>query len=104
RMPTSTTALHTLSLHDALPISTSTVNASPTSVTADGTTTSTITVTLKDATSHPVSGKAVSLTTGSGSSTITTVNGTTDERPGHLDRKSTRLNSSHEWISYAVFC
>src|SRR5438105_5219407 len=23
------------------------------------------------------------------------------ERP---DRKSTRLNSSHEWISYAVFC
>src|SRR6266849_6432003 len=24
--------------------------------------------------------------------------------PGVLDRKSTRLNSSHEWISYAVFC
>src|SRR6266536_4259557 len=24
------------------------------------------------------------------------------DRPG--DRKSTRLNSSHEWISYAVFC
>src|SRR5207247_11223703 len=23
---------------------------------------------------------------------------------GHQDRKSTRLNSSHEWISYAVFC
>src|SRR5438105_6619413 len=23
---------------------------------------------------------------------------------GQLDRKSTRLNSSHEWISYAVFC
>src|SRR6266536_2470245 len=23
--------------------------------------------------------------------------------PG-VDRKSTRLNSSHEWISYAVFC
>src|SRR5438105_7424036 len=23
---------------------------------------------------------------------------------GHRDRKSTRLNSSHEWISYAVFC
>src|SRR5438105_9261713 len=26
---------------------------------------------------------------------------------GHIlsrDRKSTRLNSSHEWISYAVFC
>src|SRR5476649_3046318 len=24
--------------------------------------------------------------------------------PGHLDRKSTRLNSSHTVISYAVFC
>src|SRR5207247_6554621 len=24
--------------------------------------------------------------------------------PSVLDRKSTRLNSSHEWISYAVFC
>src|SRR5438105_10281804 len=23
---------------------------------------------------------------------------------GETDRKSTRLNSSHEWISYAVFC
>src|SRR5438105_15752008 len=26
------------------------------------------------------------------------------EVPKILDRKSTRLNSSHEWISYAVFC
>src|SRR6266849_3640089 len=26
------------------------------------------------------------------------------ERDGQRDRKSTRLNSSHEWISYAVFC
>src|SRR5258708_8800781 len=26
------------------------------------------------------------------------------EVPGHLDRKSTRLNSSHQIISYAVFC
>src|SRR2546427_7105547 len=25
-------------------------------------------------------------------------------RAGHLDRKSTRLNSSHSQISYAVFC
>src|SRR5438105_10876866 len=24
--------------------------------------------------------------------------------PRETDRKSTRLNSSHEWISYAVFC
>src|SRR5207253_1373723 len=56
----------------------STVSASPTSVTADGTTTSTITVTLKDANNNAVSGKAVSLAAGSGSSTTTTVSGTTN--------------------------
>src|SRR3712207_8083460 len=28
----------------------------------------------------------------------------TDQRPGEIDRKSTRLNSSHANISYAVFC
>src|SRR3979411_3530317 len=27
-----------------------------------------------------------------------------DETAGNGDRKSTRLNSSHCWISYAVFC
>src|SRR2546429_5087466 len=27
-----------------------------------------------------------------------------DQRPHPLDRKSTRLNSSHGYISYAVFC
>src|SRR2546422_8350984 len=26
------------------------------------------------------------------------------EQPGGIDRKSTRLNSSHGYISYAVFC
>src|SRR5207247_5768963 len=30
--------------------------------------------------------------------------GAKPERQVALDRKSTRLNSSHEWISYAVFC
>src|SRR5438105_5615103 len=28
----------------------------------------------------------------------------TGSRESRSDRKSTRLNSSHEWISYAVFC
>src|SRR5438105_10851697 len=28
----------------------------------------------------------------------------TDRQQTREDRKSTRLNSSHEWISYAVFC
>src|SRR6266849_6872764 len=31
--------------------------------------------------------------------------GTANDRADRIrDRKSTRLNSSHEWISYAVFC
>src|SRR2546422_8411543 len=30
--------------------------------------------------------------------------GATDSRPDRGDRKSTRLNSSHGYISYAVFC
>src|ERR1035441_1738964 len=56
----------------------STVIASPTSVIADGTSTSTITVTLMDANSNPVGNKTVTLTAGSGSSTIATVSGTTN--------------------------
>ena len=42
----------------------STVSASPASVKADGTTKSTVTVTLKDANGNPVSGKAASLSQG----------------------------------------
>src|SRR5438105_10383739 len=30
--------------------------------------------------------------------------GDADADASETDRKSTRLNSSHEWISYAVFC
>ncbi|MDR3645017.1 MAG: invasin domain 3-containing protein, partial [Clostridia bacterium] len=57
----------------------STVTASPASVTADGSGTSTITVTLKDSNANPVSGKTVALAQNSGaSSTITTVSGTTN--------------------------
>src|SRR5439155_1107649 len=58
--------------------SVSTVTASPTSLVADNSTTSTITVTLKDASGHPVAGKAISLDQGPGNSTIATVSGTTD--------------------------
>src|SRR3712207_7744658 len=32
------------------------------------------------------------------------ISGLVNERPGDGDRKSTRLNSSHANISYAVFC
>ncbi|HEX5234993.1 MAG TPA: Ig-like domain repeat protein [Silvibacterium sp.] len=53
----------------------STMSPNPTSVTADGTATSTITVTLLDANSNPVSGKTVTLTQGTGSSTISASSG-----------------------------
>ncbi len=51
--------------------STSTVVASPTVVPADNSSTSTITVTLKDPAGNLLSGKTVTLAAGSGSSTIT---------------------------------
>ena len=58
----------------------STVSASASSVLADGSTTATITVTLRDAYGNPVSGKAVALakSSGSGTPTITITQGTTD--------------------------
>src|SRR2546422_7211662 len=62
---TATTEIYTLSLHDALPISTS----------------------RRAAPGRPTS------SSGSRSTTSTC-----------RDRKSTRLNSSHGYISYAVFC
>ena len=56
----------------------STVVASPTSVPADGASSSTITVTLKDADSVGVSGKTVSLAQGAGNSTISAASGPSD--------------------------
>jgi len=56
----------------------STVLANPTSVVNDGLSTSTITVTLKDTGNNLVAGKVVTLSAGSGSSTTTTLSGTTD--------------------------
>src|SRR5207237_9226013 len=58
--------------------SVSTVTRSPATVPADNTTTSTITVTLKDAGGNPVSGKAVSLSPDHGSSTIDQTSVTTN--------------------------
>lgn len=54
---------------------TSTVQASPASVPADGSTSSTITVTLKDGSSNPVAGKTVTVSAGGGSSAISAASG-----------------------------
>src|SRR3712207_9591315 len=73
---TATTEIYTLSLHDALPISICRASASGTPVAVID---------------SPYSNFGSRRTAG--------------QRPrGRLDRKSTRLNSSHANISYAVFC
>src|SRR3712207_8322345 len=79
-----TTEIYTLSLHDALPISSSSSSGSSTS-----------------AGSHGIS------STGGTASRTRTRSATARRRHNHsppADRKSTRLNSSHANISYAVFC
>src|SRR5205809_6835379 len=73
---TATTEIYTLSLHDALPIS----SRIPTIV----------------ATTNGSRRSSSSRSRGRGSDTGSTNTST--------DRKSTRLNSSHGYISYAVFC
>src|SRR5206468_5309319 len=90
--------LHTLSLHDALPISAQTsptVRNAANSITAEGVRRH-IGVLADDsmlgrATPSPQLEQAASYVA--------------DQFRGFgLDRKSTRLNSSHDQISYAVFC
>src|SRR5690349_22131843 len=79
---TATTEIYTLSLHDALPISAvsgdDSVGSSGTSSDGDD-----HRLQLPQFTVHSVSRRS---------------------DPKQLDRKSTRLNSSHVEISYAVFC
>src|SRR2546422_2504775 len=69
---TATTEIYTLSLHDALPISSGSIGATDPGA--------------------PSSGRRTASTSWA-----------TTERSA-TDRKSTRLNSSHGYISYAVFC
>src|SRR5438094_7238367 len=82
---TATTEIYTLSLHDALPISRSTTCR------RSGTAREPSRTTASRGSRPP------SWTSGSSSR-----DGEADVQLG--DRKSTRLNSSHRTISYAVFC
>src|SRR5438552_13622851 len=85
--PTAATEIYTLSLHDALPISKSVDradgDAAPTYADLEG--------------KHELD---LIVPNGNGEVNAWRPDGT--EVPG--DRKSTRLNSSHQIISYAVFC
>src|SRR5205085_11750323 len=91
---TVTTEIHTLSLHDALPISNSAIYFPVSSeVLLDGTGD----VLIQNSNSYIYNYAGTNLTIGA------------DIQVGpcvveNVDRKSTRLNSSHSQISYAVFC
>src|SRR2546422_8133608 len=85
---TATTEIYTLSLHDALPISGHQHG------------------TVRGRTCHrpPIAFRA---STSSGYGTVTSHPSratSTGEGSSSRDRKCTRLNSSHGYISYAVFC
>src|SRR5205085_5816527 len=100
--PPAPTAIHPLSLHDALPI----LDRAARSTTADVSSAkhastkrpvkAGITRTHQQRTQEPAV-QAVPVPVGS-TSDITAAD------PTGTDRKSTRLNSSHSQISYAVFC
>src|SRR5207249_11493085 len=83
-----TTYIYTLSLHDALPILSSMMRSS--SAPSDG-----------DMASRTLSKACVFNSIGPLTSKATRI---IQQSPLPTDRKSTRLNSSHVSISYAVFC
>src|SRR3712207_7453394 len=87
---TATTEIYTLSLHDALPIA---ADDSPRASRAAGTRE------IHDAKANPLTTKATATATRARSVGTAVGAGRTIR-----DRKSTRLNSSHANISYAVFC
>src|SRR2546422_1775771 len=81
---TATTEIYTLSLHDALPISRY--------------------LFLTKETEEALSGLMYGVQNRKGFITLTGEVGRHTSVRLALDRKSTRLNSSHGYISYAVFC
>src|SRR5690606_41602326 len=91
---TATTKTYTLSLHDALPILTYTWKRNGTVL--EGEVNNTLVI-------NQTGQYSVTVDTSEGCSGSDTVNVLQGEAPT-IDRKSTRLNSSHVKISYAVFC
>src|SRR5690606_40291056 len=98
------TVIYTLSLHDALPISSTNLGGGGGvdygNVTADIDPNNVETMTvLKGATASALYGSRAT----NGVILITTKKGSMNGKKLGVDRKSTRLNSSHVKISYAVF-
>src|SRR2546421_10429663 len=92
---TATTEIYTLSLHDALPISRDCDRASP-SAASPASPSVWRTVRSSSCRSAP--------STTQSCATQSSAPRTSGCRTRRTDRKSTRLNSSHDQISYAVFC
>src|SRR5258708_21787188 len=92
---TATTEIYTLSLHDALPISKSEPSTAFTLLSA---------FKLNAAVTPSASSYAASRIALSLIRSTPTARRPADRCGSDQDRKSTRLNSSHQIISYAVFC
>ncbi|WP_206669810.1 Ig-like domain-containing protein [Paenibacillus luteus] len=84
----------------AISVSKSTVVANPDVVLADGTTKSTITVTLVDASGAPIADKTVKLTAGNGSSVITALGGGKSGSDGKVTFEVT--NKKAEQVIYSA--
>jgi pseudomonalisin len=80
--------------------SASTISASPTSVPADGTTASTVTVVVKDANGDALPGQAVTLSPGGGSSTISPTGPVTTDSSGAATFSVT--DSTPEAVTYTA--
>src|SRR5258707_11891360 len=88
---TATTEIYTLSLHDALPISIDKMSS--------------IALRSRGQANRSAASRALSHSARSCSAeSFTLAPGATNAANTGIDRKSTRLNSSHANISYAVFC
>src|SRR5437899_8445527 len=84
---TTTTQIYTLSLHDALPISACSSGFEKSWASR-----------IRSTASHPSIGRSA------WRASTSARNRRARRNPWRRDRKSTRLNSSHLGISYAVFC
>src|SRR5690606_39989388 len=95
---TSTPEIYTLSLHDALPIYDFSVDRTRHLNAQQGDANVSLTETIFHLVVNGVSTPDMAFLTD------TSYHYTVHDEPDTLDRKSTRLNSSHVKISYAVFC
>ncbi|QXP83128.1 Ig-like domain-containing protein [Methylococcus sp. Mc7] len=95
------TLAHTATVNFVVPPATSAgLSAFPTSVAADGISTTTLTITLKDALNRPTPGKTITLSQGSGHSIITGPNPPVTDANGQIQFTATDL--VNETVTYSA--